>query len=138
MSELRELGAALATAALALGVDASILYGLTAGAHWHYLVAASCGFAGGTLVAWRLSVRFVFRYRRYRSQRRELLLFALIGILGLILNDLVIATVVERLGWHYLAGKACAALVTFGCNFSLRRLLLFSQPGLALRQASAR
>jgi putative flippase GtrA len=126
MSRVRELRAAIATGACALCVDASILYGLTAFGRWHYLLAASVAFLAGSVVAWLLSVRFVFQYRRYRSAGREFAFFALIGALGLALNALVIATVVESFGQHYLVGKACAAAVTFGFNYSLRKTLLFS------------
>jgi putative flippase GtrA len=126
LSAATELLAALAVGACALCVDASTLYLLAGIAHLHYLVAASFGFVAGTLLAWALSVRFVFRYRRCPSARQELAMFAAIGGLGLAINAAVIAIVVEVLGQHYLVGKACAAVVTFGFNYGLRRALLFS------------
>jgi putative flippase GtrA len=127
MSRVRELLAALATAGCAFCVDVAILYVLTAVAGWHYLVAASIAFLAGTSVAWLLSVRFVFDYRRCRSPRREFAYFALIGLIGLVLNDVVIAIVVESFGQHVLVGKACAGAVTFSVNYSLRKTLLFSR-----------
>jgi putative flippase GtrA len=132
MSQFRELRAALATSGCALCVDTSVLYVLASLGRWHYLLAASVAFVTGSVVAWVLSVRFVFQYRRYRSPAREFAYFAMIGAVGLVLNALVIAAVVESIGLHYLVGKACAAAVTFGFNYSLRKMLLFSPAALAV------
>ena len=136
MRALKELSAALAVSAGALCVDASSLYLLTSVAHLHYLVAASIAFMAGTLVAWYLSVRYVFGYRRCGSAAVEFAYFAVIGLCGLVPNALVIATVVEYLGLHYMIGKACAAVVTFGFNYSLRKVLLFSPMALGIQGRS--
>jgi putative flippase GtrA len=132
MSALRQLGAAIPTAVCALAADVSALYLLTGIAGWHYLAAASVGFVVGTLVAWLLSVRFVFAERRFRSPTAEFALFALIGTGGLVINGVIMSIAVERFGQHYLIAKACAAAVTFSFNFGIRRAALFTRPALTL------
>jgi putative flippase GtrA len=135
VSTLRQLRAALPTAVCALCVDASVLQSLVSVGGWHYLAAATAGFAAGVLVSWVLSVRCVFTERRFRSPALELTLFAVIGVVGLLLNDLVIALAVESLRLHYLVGKACAATATFAFNFGVRRALLYSRSALPALEA---
>ena len=138
MKVAREFLAAVACAACALCIDISILFALTSVAQVHYLCAASIGFAVGTVVAWYLSVRFVFQYRRCVSPSHEFVYFALIGIVGLIINDAVIAFFVENIGQSVLIGKGAAAAITFGFNFSLRKRLLFSSSPHSLLQVPAK
>jgi putative flippase GtrA len=138
LSRIRELLAALLTAGCAFSVDVAILYVLTAIAGWHYLLAASIAFLVGSLLAWILSIRFVFDYRRFRSPGREFACFALIGLFGLVLNDFIIAIAVESFGQHVLVGKLCAGGVTFGVNYSLRKTLLFSRVAFAAPWGSAK
>jgi putative flippase GtrA len=123
---LRELGAALSASVVALAVDVATLQTLVALGGWHYLAAASAAFAAGTVVAYLLSLRWVFRFRRVGNARAEFSLFTLVGLLGLVINASVIAVAVEGLGAHYLAGKLAAAGCTFAFNFFVRRSLLFT------------
>ena len=54
-------------------------------------------------------------------------MFIMVGLLGLILNALVIYSTIEFLSYSYLVGKVFAAVVTFSVCFSLRKALLFSK-----------
>ena len=51
------------------------------------------------------------------------------GIVGLGVSVAVMYAVVEGGNLHYLLAKICAAGCTFGVNFALRRLLLFTHWG---------
>jgi putative flippase GtrA len=114
--------------ALALGVDFAILYLLVEAAGLHYLLAATCSFTAGAVVAYFLSARLVFRYRRLANDRRlEFLIFTGIGVIGLAINGVAMFILVEVLGLQYLMAKAAASLVTFSANFVARRWALFSQ-----------
>ena len=123
----RELLAALGVSVVALLVDSAVLVSLTAGLSVPVLVAATAGFLAGSVVNWTLSVRYVFRHRRYASLAHELGLFLAIGVGVLALNDFVVVTVVDRLGLGVLAAKGIAACLTFGANFTLRRMILFTE-----------
>lgn len=128
MSLPRELAAALAVAAAALAVDASLLWLLCTLGAWPPLASATLSFLAGALVNWALSVRFVFRYRRCRSVAQEFVAFVSVGVVALALNDVVIVTLVGTLGVSLLVAKATAAAATFFCNYGLRKTLLFSNP----------
>ncbi|MFT3906012.1 MAG: GtrA family protein [Steroidobacteraceae bacterium] len=124
-SLLVEIAGYAAASALALLVDALLLWVLVAGGV-HYMLAASLSFTAGGFVAWWLSTRFVFRTHRVRNRRTEFLLFLALGGVGLTINALVIFTAVHSLHWSLPPAKASATGFTFMSNYLLRRLALFT------------
>jgi putative flippase GtrA len=112
--------------AVALAVDMALLALLTQALHIHYLIAATCSFLSGGVVAYLLSVRFVFRYHRLQLRMMEGVAFVALGVAGLIVNTIVLAALVGHAGLHVMAGKAVAATATFGVNFLLRKFALFT------------
>ena len=120
------LGYGVASAA-ALAADASVLLALVSLAGWHYLAASLVAFICGGVVAYVLSVRFVFKRHRMRSRPWELGAFLALGAVGVGINSIVLFIGIERAGMNLLAAKLCAALCTFATNFALRRQLLFVQ-----------
>lgn len=117
---------------VALAVDMTLLASLTHYLHAHYLLAATCSFLAGGVVAYLLSVRFVFRYHRLQVRFVEAAAFVALGVAGLAVNTAVLALLVGRGGLPVLTGKAVAACATFGLNFLLRKLTLFTPRGVAL------
>lgn len=115
-----------AASALALAVDFGTFSGLIRLAGVHYLVAAPSGFALGLALAYTLSIRWVFRQRRLKDARAEFALFALIGIVGMGLNQLIVYAGVEQFGLVYEIAKLVSAGSVFCVNFALRKLLLFT------------
>jgi putative flippase GtrA len=126
MKLLREPLAALITAICALALDAGTLHALVSVVQLNYLLSATVAFLLGTLVSWALSVRWVFKYRRMSSPTLELGVYTSLGILGLALNIFVIFMAVHFFHMHYLVGKGFAAMLTFSCNYLLRKWALFS------------
>lgn len=112
--------------ALALGLDAGLLLVLVERAGWHYLPAAMLGFVGGSLLAFALSACWAFRRRSFQRWHDGFLVFAVIGLLGLVVNMAILWLGTEGLGLHYMLAKALAAACSFGLNFLLRKLALFS------------
>ncbi|HEY1900564.1 MAG TPA: GtrA family protein [Steroidobacteraceae bacterium] len=114
-----------AASAVALGADYAVLVALTRFAGWHYLWANSVSFLTGAVIAYVLSVRFVFSAHRLHSRQLEITSFVLIGLVGLAVSELVLFVTVGRLGIDLLVAKALAAGCSFIANFALRRQLLF-------------
>lgn len=113
-----------AVSLLALAVDMTIL--LIAARVMHYLWAATAGFVAGALTSYLLATRWVFRKRRFEGRvRAEFAVYALVGVLGLGLNDLAIYLTVEFAGLPLLQAKLVAAGVTFFFNYVIRKLVLF-------------
>jgi putative flippase GtrA len=108
-------------------VDFSVLFVLTEYGGLHYLVSASAGFMCGLLVIYAISTRWIFDERALNDRRVEFAAFALIGLAGLALNNLVMFVLTDGLGLYYLASKLVAAAVVLIFNFGTRRRFLFSR-----------
>ena len=131
MSGLRKLADEsfryVAESALALAVDFGIYSGLIRMAGVDYLVAAPIGFGLGLAVVYVLSVRWVFGHRRLANVRAEFALFALIGLAGMALNQLVVYAGVEKFSLSFESAKVVSAGTVFTFNFVTRKLLLFTR-----------
>lgn len=123
---LREFVGYGVVSAVALGVDVGLLMLLYQELHLQYIVAATISFTCGAVVAYLLSVRFVFKYHRLRNRGSEFTSFVLLGVAGLIVNALVIAGLKELAGTTVLVAKIGAAGCTLCVNFLLRRQFLFA------------
>lgn len=95
--------------------------------HLHYLVAATLGFLVGVVVCYALSLRWAFDEHSYRSRTLEMVLFAAIGVVGLVLNNFVMWGLVEFVHLSYPAAKVVAAAFVLVFNFAARRSILFSK-----------
>lgn len=109
---------------VALGFDMGTLIALTH-AGMPYLPASALTFTIGAIVAYLLSVRFVFLTRLVDNRALEFTTFLTLGIAGLLVNSLVMRIAVGSVGTSVIVAKCAAACFTFGTNFTLRRQLLF-------------
>ena len=116
-----------AASALAFALDLATLSGLSRFAGVHYLLAAPVGFALGLALIYLLSVRWVFAERRLADRRIEFAVFALIGLAGIAINELVIYVGVERFSLSPVQAKIPSAALVFCFNFASRKLLLFTR-----------
>ena len=110
---------------MAFAVDAGTLFLLTHFLGMHYLVSAAVGFILGLLTVYLLSIRWVFSRRRVRNQHHELMLFTLIGIGGLGVNELGMYFLTEILLLHYMFSKLVVSFLVFTWNFGARKFMLF-------------
>lgn len=115
--------------AIALTTDYGLLAaGLHAGID--YRAAAAAGFLGGLLVAYGLSVRFVFRTRAVADPRTEFMIFAAVGLLGLMITELMMWLLVAQAALPPVQAKLPTAGFVFLFNFGARKALLFTRrPG---------
>ena len=108
-------------------VDFSLLYILTEWAGLHYLLSATIAFMAGLTLNYTLSVLWVFAYRSCKDKRREFILFLIVGIGGVVLTDISMATLTPILHGNYLWAKGITAILVLLWNFFLRRQLLFAE-----------
>jgi putative flippase GtrA len=119
-----EFGRYFAASLVALAVDVAILF--AAAQVVHYLVAATLGFVAGSVVSYLLATRWAFRQRRFDGRAHaEFAVYALVGVFGLGINDLVMYLAVGLAGAHLLLAKLLAAGTTFFFNFAIRKRVLF-------------
>jgi putative flippase GtrA len=109
-----------------LAIDVGFLYLLTEIFSIHYLFSATISFSLGILSIYILSISWVFDKRRLSDNRIELLVFALIGIIGLGINALGLYLLTSLAGLYYLYSKALTTLLVFSWNFGARKIALFS------------
>ena len=125
---LTEIGGYGLVSALALAVDTSVLYACVNVAGWHYLPASVLAFSAGAVVAYVLSVRFVFRFRQLHNASVEFASFVALGLVGLLVNAAALFVGISTVGLGLITAKMFAAGCTFAANFTLRRQFLFSPP----------
>ena len=90
-------------------------------------LSATIGFIFGVLVAYYLSIRFVFRKRKLgKAPKKELFIFAGVGLAGLVLTQLILWIGIELLQINQEFSKIIAAGFTFLFNFFIRKFVLFS------------
>lgn len=120
----REFCGYLFASLVALCIDTALFLSLAT--VMHYLLAASVGFLTGALVAYGISVRWVFKRRRLgHAPKGEMVVFIFVGIAGLLVNIAVIHFMVEWAASNLFLAKMVAAGATFAFNFAVRKGLLF-------------
>lgn len=118
---------------LALVVDTALLLYLARVMHWNDIVAATVGFLVGSAVHYLLAVRLVFTHRRLAHHVPiESVLYVVIGLVGLIVNDAVIYAGVNWLQAPLLVAKLAAAGGSFMVGYVGRKVFLF---GVGVRKA---
>ena len=111
--------------AAALALDFSLLWICVHALTQPLWLAGAIGYLAGLVLIYVLSVRWVFRHRQIRDPRREFMIFALLGCVGLVLNSLTLI-VATGLGATLVVAKFVSAAIGFSSNFAIRKLVLFS------------
>jgi len=119
---------------LALGADVGTLSLCLRALHFSLGWSASIGFAVGALVAYLLSIRWVFRQRAFADAPAvEFLAFVGVGIAGLGITQFLLWLGVVKLHLLPELVKLAAAVVTFVFNYIVRKTLLFAASARALQ-----
>ncbi|MDR0417631.1 MAG: GtrA family protein [Propionibacteriaceae bacterium] len=90
---------------------------------FHYLWGAFCGFCVGLSVNFLLAERFVFGSPKVAAKAVRFGGYALIGVGGLGLLELMMWVQVDGFGWDYRVAKVVATGVGYLWNYLARRLM---------------
>jgi len=115
------------TGGVAFLADLGTLYGCKEYLGMHYLVAAATGFCTGLIINYALSINWVFSGRKMGSRLAEFSIFALIGLIGLGLNELFMWVLTDLLFLYYIYSKLITTAVVYFWNFFARKFILFSK-----------
>ena len=97
----------------------------------NYLVSATIGFVVSVVFNYFASMRYVFTHKEDMSRRREFVIFVVLSVIGLIINNAILWAGVELITWPewlqgraYLIVKIFATAVVMVWNFVTRKIFL--------------
>lgn len=106
--------------------DWGVLYLLTECAHMNHLVAAVFSFIAGLAVNFILSKLLVFKANEARTNAwMEFVGYAIIGVVGLGITELIMYLLTNRMGLHYMASKAVATVIVLIWNYVARKKIIY-------------
>ena len=109
---------------VALACDYGLLLALVH-AGVHYLVASTISFSTGMVLAYALSVKFVFASRRGLSREVEAAGFFAVGVVGLLMTQGLLYAFVTQGGMAVALAKIPTTGIVFLFNFLCRRGMVF-------------
>lgn len=106
-------------------VDAGVLF-IVKNLGLNYLLAAAIGFAVGLAMNFSLSKKFIFTKKsNVKDSKAEFLVYALIGIGGLIITEILMYVLTDKLGLYFMISKIFVTAVTLVWNYSARKIILY-------------
>lgn len=113
---------------IATVVDWGVLFALTEVFKLHHLISAVFAFVAGLAANFTLSKLLVFSANEAKAGAWvEFMGYALIGIIGLGITELILLLFTDCLSLHYMISKAIATVVVLVWNYLARKLLLYKQ-----------
>ncbi len=104
-------------------IDAGLLYVLTEYLHVYYLVSSVISFIVSLIYNYILSIFWVFDVKKKQTYK-EVLLFAVLSVIGLGVNQLVMYLGVDLLNIHYMLCKVIATIIVMIYNFVTRKIFI--------------
>lgn len=111
----------------AFTVDYSLLFLLTEFVGIYYILSATISFIVGLVINYIISTQWIFKKSKLSNRFVEFFIYGVIGVIGLVLNDLLIFLFTDIMGYHYLISKIIAAALVMGWNFIGRKTILFKK-----------
>lgn len=91
----------------------------------HYLFSAAISFVLSTLFNYVASMRFVFSSKFSKDEKsKELVLFVILSVIGLLLNQFLMWFFVEKIALYYMVAKIVATFFVMAWNFISRKVWL--------------
>lgn len=109
---------------IAFVIDYGLLALLTEAFGVNYLVSATISFTASVVFNYVASMRYVFTHKEGMSRRREFIIFVVLSVIGLIINNACMWAGVELLRIHYLITKIGATAIVMVWNFVTRKKFL--------------
>lgn len=110
--------------ALAFVIDYGLLGLLKQVIGIHYLIANTISFSVSVIFNYVVSMKFVFEGRDNMSKSREFTIFIILSVIGLLINNGIIALAAESFKIHVMVSKIFATAVVMVWNFVSRKILL--------------
>ena len=109
-------------------VDWGVLFFLTDFVQMYHLVSAVIAFVAGLITNFFLSKMFVFKANEARvNPIMELISYAVIGVIGLGITELIMFLFTDCWNVYYLLSKVIATVVVLIWNYSARKVIVYKK-----------
>lgn len=108
-------------------VDYGTLFVLTHYVGVPYLWSAAIAFILGLVTNYLISISWVFQHSGKMRVWQEFVCFAIIGVIGLGLNELIMYVGTDIVHLHYMISKLISTAIVFFWNFFARKFMLFNK-----------
>lgn len=91
-------------------------------------ISTAIGFIGGLIVNYILSIVFVFLNAKEEKKGQDFksfMIFAIVGVIGLVLTELGMHLGVHVLLWNYMIVKIIVTALVLIWNYGMRKILIF-------------
>lgn len=105
-------------------IDFGIMNILHYGLGTSLLIANTCGFVISLIFNYLASMKYVFSHREGMSRTREFVIFIVLSVIGLGLNDAIVLALAEAVGLEANIAKICATALVMVYNFVTRKMFL--------------
>ena len=106
---------------VATAIDFGVLIALTEWLHMDPVASAAISFTVSVLFNYAASMRFVFQRREDMSRTRELVIFVVLSLVGLAINEALMWLGVNVASLNYVLVKLLATAVVMLWNFLSRK-----------------
>jgi putative flippase GtrA len=100
--------------------------------HLTYVLAATISFTVSLIVNYLLSVAWVWTPKSGKQRRYDATMFAIVGVVGLGLTDLVVWLLTDLVNFNYIGSKLVAFAIVFFWSFGARRYIFTRKGGASL------
>lgn len=109
---------------IAFVIDYGLMVLLTELFNVNYLISATISFTVSVIFNYVASMRYVFTHKEGLSRRREFIIFVVLSVIGLLINDALMWVGVDLFSISYLLVKIFATAVVMVWNFITRKIFL--------------
>ena len=104
-------------------IDAGLLYVLTEYLYIYYLISSVISFIVSLIYNYILSIFWVFDVKKKQTYK-EVLLFTILSVIGLGVNQLVMYIGVDLLNVYYMLCKIISTIIVMVYNFVTRKIFI--------------
>jgi putative flippase GtrA len=105
-------------------IDYFVLFAVTEFLGINYLISSAISFSVSVIVNYILSVKFVFDTNKDADKIKEFIVFVVLSLIGLGINQIIMWFTVEKLTLHYMLAKIIATAIVMVYNFITRKKFL--------------
>ncbi|MBA4686383.1 MAG: GtrA family protein [Candidatus Galacturonibacter soehngenii] len=105
-------------------IDYFVLVAATEILRINYLVSSGISFSVSVIINYILSTKFVFQTKQDTNKMKEFILFVILSLVGLGINQIIMWFTVEKVFIHYTLGKIIATAIVMVYNFITRKIFL--------------